>query len=259
MTVENILRSISTKECCRPRRVLNPRPPGLQSDGASNWATEAEKLERYQYFTDEKSAKSGAMIWTSQLIRSLQHARTASAWIFVLSDQFLISCNAVSRQPDQTAWMYKVIWKFAVLMIWLNWYVFWHHILCLQKKKQQKKHISATYHIYMNKFGKKNLICFILTWPITSPCANHSGTKLSVSTCSTLHATWFDLLHDYVPKKCNHSHLHMYPKDIFKFVINYKCVDGQVVWHYPHYFFSFFLITSVVCELWILQNNIWYL
>ena len=41
MTVENISWSISTKECCRPRRRLNPRPPGLQSDGASNWATEA--------------------------------------------------------------------------------------------------------------------------------------------------------------------------------------------------------------------------
>ena len=41
MTVENISWSISTKECCRPRRGLNPRPPGLQLDGASNWATEA--------------------------------------------------------------------------------------------------------------------------------------------------------------------------------------------------------------------------
>ena len=41
MTVENISWSISTKECCRLRRGLNPRPPGLQSDGASNWATEA--------------------------------------------------------------------------------------------------------------------------------------------------------------------------------------------------------------------------
>ena len=29
MTVENISWSISTKECCRPRRGLNPRPPGL--------------------------------------------------------------------------------------------------------------------------------------------------------------------------------------------------------------------------------------
>ena len=43
MTVENISRSISMKECCRPRRGLNSRPPGLQSDGASNWATEAGK------------------------------------------------------------------------------------------------------------------------------------------------------------------------------------------------------------------------
>ena len=33
MTVENISWSISTKECCRPRRGLNPRPPGLQSEG----------------------------------------------------------------------------------------------------------------------------------------------------------------------------------------------------------------------------------
>ena len=41
MTVENISWSISMNECCRPRRGLNPRPPGLQSDGASNWATEA--------------------------------------------------------------------------------------------------------------------------------------------------------------------------------------------------------------------------
>ena len=41
MTIENISWSISTKECCWPRRGLNPRPPGLQSDGTSKWATEA--------------------------------------------------------------------------------------------------------------------------------------------------------------------------------------------------------------------------
>ena len=41
MTVENISWSISTKECCRPWLGLNPQPPGLQSDGASNWATKA--------------------------------------------------------------------------------------------------------------------------------------------------------------------------------------------------------------------------
>ena len=32
MTVKNISRSISMKECCRPRWGSNPRPPGLQSD-----------------------------------------------------------------------------------------------------------------------------------------------------------------------------------------------------------------------------------
>ena len=41
VTVENISWSISMKECCRPRWGLNPGPPGLQWDGASNWATEA--------------------------------------------------------------------------------------------------------------------------------------------------------------------------------------------------------------------------
>ena len=32
MTVENISSSISTKECCKPRRWLNSRPPGFQSN-----------------------------------------------------------------------------------------------------------------------------------------------------------------------------------------------------------------------------------
>ena len=41
MTIENISRSISTKECCGPQQGLNPRPPGLHSDGTSNSATEA--------------------------------------------------------------------------------------------------------------------------------------------------------------------------------------------------------------------------
>ena len=55
MTVENISWSISTKECCRPRRGLNPRPPGLQSDGASNWATDAGRsLGWYSFFAQAK-------------------------------------------------------------------------------------------------------------------------------------------------------------------------------------------------------------
>ena len=51
MIVENISWSISTKECCRPQRGLNPRPPGLQSDGASNWATEAgQKTDKKDHY-----------------------------------------------------------------------------------------------------------------------------------------------------------------------------------------------------------------
>ena len=49
LTVENISWSLSTKECCRPRRGLNPRPPDLQSDGAANWATEAGIHPVYNY------------------------------------------------------------------------------------------------------------------------------------------------------------------------------------------------------------------
>ena len=47
MTVENISWSISMKECCQPRQGLNPRAPGLQSDGASNWSTEAGTSNEY--------------------------------------------------------------------------------------------------------------------------------------------------------------------------------------------------------------------
>ena len=46
MTIENISWSISRKECCWPRLGLNPRPPGLQSDGTSNWANEVNRRER---------------------------------------------------------------------------------------------------------------------------------------------------------------------------------------------------------------------
>ena len=50
MTVENISWSISTKECYWPRRGLNPWPPGRQSDGASNWATEAGIVFFFNFF-----------------------------------------------------------------------------------------------------------------------------------------------------------------------------------------------------------------
>ena len=65
ITVENISWSISTKECCRPRRELNPRTPGLQLDGASNWATEAGSFQCkeclvsiycYHFYSNDDSA-----------------------------------------------------------------------------------------------------------------------------------------------------------------------------------------------------------
>ena len=62
MTVENISWSISTKECCRPRRGLNLRPPGLQSEGTSNWATEAgnhckRKWHKYSMYSWKRNRK----------------------------------------------------------------------------------------------------------------------------------------------------------------------------------------------------------
>ena len=52
MTIENISWSISTKECCQPRRGSNPRPSGLQSDAhpteppgpANHWSGQQQHL-----------------------------------------------------------------------------------------------------------------------------------------------------------------------------------------------------------------------
>ena len=65
MTVENISWSISTKECCRPRRGLNPRPPGLQSDGASNWATEGKKKKKLNDAKDEFEVDGAAAVFST--------------------------------------------------------------------------------------------------------------------------------------------------------------------------------------------------
>ena len=82
MTVENISWSTSTKECCRPRRGLNPWPPGLQSDGSSNWATEVggspgqtwpDKLEvvaSFCYLGDMLSAAGGCELSTTTCVKT---------------------------------------------------------------------------------------------------------------------------------------------------------------------------------------------
>ena len=85
ITVENISWSISTKECCRPRWGLNPRPPGLESDGASNWATEAgsssnnkewqlQPLMKMNY--SSRACFTGLFIWTPYNLIYLTHTHT---------------------------------------------------------------------------------------------------------------------------------------------------------------------------------------
>ena len=100
MIVENISWSIYTKECCRPRRGLNLRPPGPQSDGASNWATEA------------------GPVWSESSLY---------AWRKLGS---LATHRAHSEDSDQTGRMPRLIWVFAgrtchfvgFVMCWLIFY-----------------------------------------------------------------------------------------------------------------------------------------
>ena len=80
MTVENISWSISTKKCCRLRRGLNPRPPGLQSDGASNWATEA--------------AIAFWIIW-----------HVLHCWIYQLTAKALIRLRILARSSGHSVFM----------------------------------------------------------------------------------------------------------------------------------------------------------
>ena len=96
MTVENISWSITTKECCRPRRGLNPRPPGLHSDGASNWVTEAGceawyVVSKYQYFTFLQ------VMWQKLYSR---FSIWPSYFIIYRPEHQSITCSFVER-PDQ--------------------------------------------------------------------------------------------------------------------------------------------------------------
>ena len=79
MTVENISWSISTKECCRPRWGLNPRPTGLQSDGASNWATEGY-LKEQNFSMKNLSNKRG-----NQVNIFVVHENVLQIWILIWS------------------------------------------------------------------------------------------------------------------------------------------------------------------------------
>ena len=103
MTVENISWSISTKECCRPRRGLNPRPPGLQSDGTSKWATEAGTVQSTMSSVSNEIPKTLRIrsYWTGH-------------FVWLKSDCILKNILANREGPDQTVLM---TWAFAV-RIW---------------------------------------------------------------------------------------------------------------------------------------------
>ena len=130
MTVENISWSISTKECCWPRRGLNPRPPGLQSDGASNWATEAGQSEvkisksfqiktQYAYvcrypnwYTKLKSCPLMYITdWIPVYIVSARARRTAKYIIYVRSIYIVWSCLS-SLLGSQSVSLFEWIWIF---------------------------------------------------------------------------------------------------------------------------------------------------
>ena len=87
MTLENISWLISTKECCWPRRGLNPRPPGLQLDGASNWATEALYL---------KLCNRTLVVWPGMLLH------------------YILDCCADNDSPDRLYRYLRLVSVFTV-------------------------------------------------------------------------------------------------------------------------------------------------
>ena len=93
MTVENISWSISTKECCRPRWGLNPRPPGLQSDGASDWATEAGCLTVIRFLI--------ILLFTSFIIQELI-CSTVNGLAFSSATDFDLPFSTVFAQSEAT-------------------------------------------------------------------------------------------------------------------------------------------------------------
>ena len=104
MTVENISWSISTKECCRPRRGLNPRPPGLQSDGASNWATEAGNNPQWSThisFSVVLSEAAFLFLFINLVLRSRPCCLLLSLTISAL--QTKKDTHAISKDPDEMA------------------------------------------------------------------------------------------------------------------------------------------------------------
>ena len=128
MTVENISWSVSTKECCRPRRGLNPRPPGLQSDGAFNWATEGglhfRWVTQYKHVEFCKSCTFQLWWYISSWQEIIQHKAQMLPYCFTIAtDLYML---IISR------WNKEVLWQLP------------SHGMCYGKKWNRKQILPFT-------------------------------------------------------------------------------------------------------------------
>ena len=156
MTVENISWSISTKECCRPRWGLNPRPPGLQSDGASNWATEARiyvlfslrmavLLHKWEFKnTEVEFLKASEKIWSP----GLPDIGARKSW------DFLILTVSASTVYKQTQVPHKLNTKpFQLYSVW-EWFIGVYTLIKYTKMKFV--HIMYNVHLIRAQLFKTN-------------------------------------------------------------------------------------------------------
>ena len=134
MTVENISWSISTKECYRPQRGLNLQPPGLQSDGASNWATEAGK-------TCVTSKDSDQPVHPPSLARVLvYHSLDSPKAVEGTCNQQRLWSDCPAVQADLSLrWSHKSYCRFChAPALSYSSKNMQEPKICFQKKKQQK-------------------------------------------------------------------------------------------------------------------------
>ena len=130
MTVENISWSISTKECCRPRRGLNPRPPGLQSDDASNWATEAGE-------TADDGDNENSQSQTEPM--SLESSDKPKKQKLIFTDHlFYRLAKAADKKKQQT--------KKSMLLVYK--YLYDYHSRSLVKAKDKKSLLLVYKYLY---------------------------------------------------------------------------------------------------------------
>ena len=125
ITVENILSSISTKECCRSRRELNPQSLCLQSDGASNWATETGMIRFNRVFDGRSivlcfSSSLFVRMWFHMyLSRKHTYIFFTSPWGFLTSTHNLCLCRNM-KNIRIFIWKLSVFWWWKFRYIWIG-------------------------------------------------------------------------------------------------------------------------------------------